>query len=63
MKPLLKKVLCFLAAEDGPMAVEYAMMLMLILMVCLLVITTIGQKASTNLENSSSSINESLYSE
>ena len=41
---LLKK---FLASEDGPTAVEYAVMLALIVVVCIGTITAIGTKANT----------------
>ena len=47
MKSLLKKARHFLAAEDGPTAVEYAVMLSLIVVVCLTAITSIGTKASS----------------
>ena len=35
----------FLAQEDGPTAVEYAVMLALIIVVCIAAITTLGQNA------------------
>jgi pilus assembly protein Flp/PilA len=35
-----------LESEDGPTAVEYAVMLALIIVVCILAITTIGTNAS-----------------
>ena len=35
----------FLLAEDGPTAVEYAVMLALIIVVCIAAITTLGQNA------------------
>jgi len=47
MKSMLKKVRRFLACEDGPTAVEYAVMLSLIVIVCLSAITSIGTKASS----------------
>jgi pilus assembly protein Flp/PilA len=47
MKSLAKKVQRFLASEDGPTAVEYAVMLALIIVICLGAITTIGQNANT----------------
>ena len=47
MKLLLTKVRSFLASEDGPTAVEYAVMLSLIVVVCLTAITSIGTKASS----------------
>jgi pilus assembly protein Flp/PilA len=46
MRSLLKKVRCFLEAEDGPTAVEYAVMLSLIVVVCLNAIATLGTKAN-----------------
>lgn len=36
----------FLRNEDGPTAVEYAVMLALIIIVCLAAIAVLGQKAS-----------------
>jgi pilus assembly protein Flp/PilA len=42
----LKSVREFLRKEDGPTAVEYAVMLALIIVVCLTAITTIGQNAN-----------------
>jgi pilus assembly protein Flp/PilA len=36
----------FLGREDGPTAVEYAVMLALIIVVCIAAITTIGSKAN-----------------
>ncbi len=40
-------VVDFLQREDGPTAVEYAVMLALIIVVCLAAITTLGQNANT----------------
>ncbi len=37
----------FLVSEDGPTAVEYAVMLALIVIVCLTAIQAIGTKASS----------------
>jgi pilus assembly protein Flp/PilA len=34
----------FLTREDGPTAVEYAVMLALVIVVCIAAITTLGQK-------------------
>jgi len=36
----------FLKQEDGPTAVEYAVMLALIIVVCLVAITTLGNQAN-----------------
>jgi pilus assembly protein Flp/PilA len=46
MKSLAKKVQRFLVSEDGPTAVEYAVMLALIVIVCLTAITAIGTNAN-----------------
>lgn len=46
----------FLWAEDGPTAVEYAVMLALIVVVCLVAISAIGTNASTTFGNVASSI-------
>ena len=37
----------FLVSEDGPTAVEYAVMLALIIVVCLTAIQAVGTKANT----------------
>ncbi len=47
MKKLAKKVQQFLVSEDGPTAVEYAVMLALIVIVCLTAIRAIGTNANT----------------
>ena len=44
---LVKNAIEFLKAEDGPTAVEYAVMLALIIVVCIAAITTLGQNANT----------------
>jgi pilus assembly protein Flp/PilA len=46
MKNFAAKVQRFLKSEDGPTAVEYAVMLALIVVVCLGAITSIGSNAS-----------------
>ncbi len=47
MKSLAAKVGRFLKSEDGPTAVEYAVMLALIIVVCLTAITTLGTNANS----------------
>ena len=47
MKNFAKKIQRFLASEDGPTAVEYAVMLALIVVVCLVSIQTVGMQANT----------------
>jgi pilus assembly protein Flp/PilA len=51
MKKLALKVQRFLVSEDGPTAVEYAVMLALIVIVCLTAIRAIGTNASTTFNN------------
>ena len=47
MKSLAKKVQHFLVSEDGPTAVEYAVMLALIVVVCLPAVSPIGTSPNT----------------
>ena len=56
MKSLAQKVQRFLVSEDGPTAVEYAVMLALIVIVCLTAITSIGTKANTTFGRVASSM-------
>ena len=56
MKSLAKKMQRFLTSEDGPTAVEYAVMLALIIIVCLAAINTIGQNAKTTFTNVGASL-------
>jgi pilus assembly protein Flp/PilA len=46
MKQLLASVVNFLRREDGPTAVEYAVMLALIIVVCVAAITALGSAAN-----------------
>jgi pilus assembly protein Flp/PilA len=46
MRQLAQYLREFLAREDGPTAVEYAVMLALIIIVCIGAITTLGQNAN-----------------
>jgi pilus assembly protein Flp/PilA len=45
MKNFLSSVKQFLVSEDGPTAVEYAVMMALIIVVCIGTITSIGTNA------------------
>jgi pilus assembly protein Flp/PilA len=47
MAKFYRSVVDFLAKEDGPTAVEYAVMLALIIVVCIAAITTLGKNANT----------------
>jgi pilus assembly protein Flp/PilA len=46
MRQFANSVVNFLKAEDGPTAVEYAVMLALIIVVCITAITTLGSNAN-----------------
>lgn len=46
MRAIRNLIVDFLKDEDGPTAVEYAVMLALIIVVCLAAITIIGQRAN-----------------
>ena len=46
MKKMLQKVADFLKREDGPTAVEYAVMLALIIVACITAITALGSNAN-----------------
>ena len=47
MHRVLKKVHRFLESEEGPTAVEYAVMLALILVTCINMVTTLGRSSSS----------------
>ena len=46
MKSFAKSIKKFLVSEDGPTAVEYAVMLALIIVVCLAPFSTVGTNAN-----------------
>ncbi len=56
MNDLRLKIDRFLASEDGPTAVEYAVMLALIIAVCVLTVDAVGTKLSESFTNSFNSI-------
>jgi pilus assembly protein Flp/PilA len=56
MKNLVTKLQHFLISEDGPTAVEYAVMLALIIVVCLAAITGIGTQANVTFQTVQSAI-------
>ena len=51
MSRLLASVKHFLKDENGPTAVEYAVMLALIVVVCIAAITTLGSNANSTFSN------------
>ena len=54
----INKVRQFLVSEDGPTAVEYAVMLALILVACISIVSTLGKSVSGTF----SSVNASMSS-
>ena len=56
MKNFALKLRRFLVSEDGPTAVEYAVMLALIVIVCLTAINSLGTNAKTTFTNVANSI-------
>ncbi|MBN1589828.1 MAG: Flp family type IVb pilin [Pirellulales bacterium] len=56
MKSIVKKIGRFLRAEDGPTAVEYAFILILIIVVCLTAVKMIGDTTNGTLQNSGNEI-------
>lgn len=56
MKMFAQKIKKFLKSEDGPTAVEYAVMLALIVVVCLTTIQSLGSSAN----NTFSTVNAKL---
>ena len=59
MKNIISKVQRFLKSEDGPTAVEYAIMLALIVIVCLTAIQAIGDNANTAFNTIATEISQS----
>ena len=56
MRQFAKNVVKFLKAEDGPTAVEYAVMLALIIVVCIATVTSLGN----NPNNTFQTVNNAL---
>ena len=56
MRQMTKSVVKFLKREDGPTAVEYAVMLALIVVVCIAAITAIGTASSSTFSKVGSAV-------
>jgi pilus assembly protein Flp/PilA len=59
MRKLSQSLINFLKDEDGPTAVEYAVMLALIIVVCITAITTLGTNANSTFEKVNAGISGS----
>ena len=58
MQGMISRVQRFLISEDGPTAVEYAVMLALILVACITIVTTLG----TSISGTFTTVNTALAS-
>ncbi len=58
MNALMSRVRQFVVSEDGPTAVEYAVMLALILVACITIVTSLG----TTVSGTFSKVNSTLSS-
>ncbi|HEV3085110.1 MAG TPA: Flp family type IVb pilin [Gemmataceae bacterium] len=56
MSTVTRSLVNFLKTEDGPTAVEYAVMLALIIVVCIGAITTLGGNANTTFTSTGSAL-------
>ena len=56
MSNIQKKVIAFLKDENGPTAVEYAVMVALIIVVSIAAITTLGTKVTSTFSNTATKI-------
>ena len=57
MRHISEAVVNFIKREDGPTAVEYAVMLALIVVVCITAITTLGSNANTTFNKVGNTVN------
>lgn len=53
-----KKLARFLRNEEGPTAVEYAMMVMLVFLACITAVVSVGQSTSASFQHSDDEITE-----
>jgi pilus assembly protein Flp/PilA len=60
VRPVLRSIRRFLRDESGPTAVEYCVMLMLILLVCITAVQLVGRALSDSWTDSSDKLNETL---
>ncbi len=56
MRSYTRSLVAFLEAEDGPTAVEYAVMLALIIVVCIAAVTTLGKNSNSTFVKAGSTI-------
>jgi len=56
MRKLGNAIVRFIKSEDGPTAVEYAIMLALVILVCLVAIGNLGKTVSGTFQSAASSL-------
>ena len=56
MRAIAKRLVRFVKQEDGPTALEYAVMLALIIVVCLAAIGTVGSQANNTFSTTGAKI-------
>ena len=56
MRSIIQQIRRFLVSEDGPTAVEYAVVLALIVVVCLAAISSVGTNANSTFNKVANSI-------
>ena len=56
MRKLTQAIISFIKKEDGPTAVEYAIMLALIVTICIGVITTVGSNGNVLSSNAPATV-------
>lgn len=58
----MQKLIRFLRSDDGPTAVEYAVMLAMIFLACIAAITLVGQQTASSFSSSNNAIGNALGS-
>jgi pilus assembly protein Flp/PilA len=56
MRRIAPRIQRFLRSDDGPTAVEYAVMIVFIIVVCLIAITSVGTRAAATFGNVAESL-------
>ncbi|MCA9193064.1 MAG: Flp family type IVb pilin [Planctomycetales bacterium] len=60
MTPWQQRICRFLQSEDGPTAVEYAVMLALIVVACISAVGTLAQKTGDSFNSSGTAISNAI---
>ena len=60
LKTIVKKIRYFLTDEEGPTAVEYAVMLMLIILICITGVQAVGRNTSDMFVDSNNKMNDAF---